>query len=464
MNITPSSGGGVPPEPAKLPPGGDFAAAIESAAAAPKASGGKETPLEREKRLWETVGVPSEDFDRAEAQYGTVLNPERRTPEFMRAPDFKWSYSAGDSVTMFVPDTHGAVALHDLVTAAAFAGVARAGQKIDLVINGGDMIDKSAEAEGGYRANVGETMKSVLALPRTYGSNLITIPGNHEDALMALTAPHLARSLDGFGDQQDQTQRTGGPEDDVMLRTHALVVASRDRYAGKTFPEMNIDVRAEMDALKPYIQTVDGKRGWIAAPDDVASDIYDRLRTKVLDGMARFDPAIHEYFTTQHPSYVQVGDPASGYLFAHAGVRPHVPLEQQTPYDPMWVRKPFTRSFPDYGGVVVAGHNIHTFPTIRMGIDRSAPQDWQRVFGTGAPPAPGGGTFVGVGLQMDIGAGATHWPQFAVAVVGPGDEVRFALKLRHEPTVRFMDMRDAIDQGYVKLQIQERSGPAGGVR
>ena len=305
-------------------------------------------------------------------------------------------------------------------------------------------------------------MQSVLALPRTYGANLITIPGNHEDALMALTAPALARSLDGFGDQQVQTLRTGGPQDDAMLRTHALVVASRDRYAGKTFPEMNIDVRDEMNALKPYIQTVDGKKGWIAAPEDVAQGVYDSLRSKVLDGMAKFDPAIHDYFTRQQPAYIQLGPPEQPYLIAHAGVRPGVPLEQQTPYDPMWVRLPFTRSFPDYGGAVVAGHNIHPYPTVHLGIDRAAPQDWQRVFGTGAPPAPGGGTFVGARMQMDIGTGATHWDQHAQVVLGPDDRVRFAIKPQGESTVKFLDMRDAVDQGYVKLNLHERNGSAGG--
>ena len=430
------------------------AAPPASTATPAKGAEPKETSEDREKRLWETVGVPSEDHGEAVHQYSTVMNPERKTPDFMVTPGFKWPYTAGDQVTKITPDTHGAVGLFTTVNNAAHASLQAQGSQIDTEVNIGDMVDKSVPGDGGYAANVGEMMKSVLYLPQTHGVSLVTIPGNHEDGILALTSPQLTRSLDGFGDRQIQTERTGGARDMEMIQTHALVVSSRARYAGKTFPEMNINVTEEMAALQPFVQTVDGKKGWINAPATLSNEIYNSLQTKVLAGMAQYDPKVHEYFTNQRPAYIQIGD----YLIAHAGMRPRVPLEQQTAYDPMWIRLPFTRSFPDYGGPIVAGHNIHPFPTVHLGIDRGGMQEDTRVFGGTAPPAPGGGDYVGARFQIDTGTGATKWDQHTQLVLGPDDRVRFAIKPKGETEVKFLDMRDAVDQGHVKLVIHEREG------
>jgi len=55
-----------------------------------------------------------------------------------------------------------------------------------------------------------------------------------------------------------------------------------------------------------------------------------------------------------------------GYFFAHAGVRPGVPLEAQSPYDLMWIRHEFLDSDADFGKVVIHGH------TPSKGVDRRA--------------------------------------------------------------------------------------------
>lgn len=64
-----------------------------------------------------------------------------------------------------------------------------------------------------------------------------------------------------------------------------------------------------------------------------------------------------------------------GYLFAHAGVRPGVPLAAQSADDLMWIREPFLSSDADFGAVVVHGHSISATPDIkanRIGIDTGA--------------------------------------------------------------------------------------------
>jgi len=82
-------------------------------------------------------------------------------------------------------------------------------------------------------------------------------------------------------------------------------------------------------------------------------------------------PRAHLSFLNHLRPYVTVGD----YFFAHAGVRPGVPLQQQTADDLMWIRDPFLNSSADFGKIVVHGHTITDAPVIRanrIGIDTGA--------------------------------------------------------------------------------------------
>jgi serine/threonine protein phosphatase 1 len=63
------------------------------------------------------------------------------------------------------------------------------------------------------------------------------------------------------------------------------------------------------------------------------------------------------------------------YLFVHAGIRPGVPLDQQSRMDMMWIREPFLSSRADHGVVVVHGHTPKREPIIqpnRIAIDTGA--------------------------------------------------------------------------------------------
>jgi serine/threonine protein phosphatase 1 len=63
------------------------------------------------------------------------------------------------------------------------------------------------------------------------------------------------------------------------------------------------------------------------------------------------------------------------YFFAHAGVRPGVPLEQQRDEDLLWIRDEFLRSDASFGRIVVHGHSITRVPDVRknrIGIDTGA--------------------------------------------------------------------------------------------
>ncbi len=63
-------------------------------------------------------------------------------------------------------------------------------------------------------------------------------------------------------------------------------------------------------------------------------------------------PPAHRAFLDRLAYSVQFGD----YFFCHAGVRPGVPLDQQTPDDLMWIRDEFLHDKSDHGAVIVHGH------------------------------------------------------------------------------------------------------------
>jgi serine/threonine protein phosphatase 1 len=63
------------------------------------------------------------------------------------------------------------------------------------------------------------------------------------------------------------------------------------------------------------------------------------------------------------------------YFFAHAGIRPERPLDEQDPEDLIWIREPFLHSDEDFGCIVVHGHTPVMSPDVRrnrINIDTGA--------------------------------------------------------------------------------------------
>jgi serine/threonine protein phosphatase 1 len=89
------------------------------------------------------------------------------------------------------------------------------------------------------------------------------------------------------------------------------------------------------------------------------------------DRFARALPAEHRTFLHKLNLSLEIG----GYFFAHAGVRPGTPLEQQEPNDLLWIRDQFLTSTEDFGKIVVHGHTptATAVKTVnRIGIDTGA--------------------------------------------------------------------------------------------
>ena len=82
-------------------------------------------------------------------------------------------------------------------------------------------------------------------------------------------------------------------------------------------------------------------------------------------------PATHAAFLRTFDDTFRAGD----FLFVHAGIRPGVPLNEQSPSDLRWIREPFLSDPGDHGFVVVHGHTIREQVeerTNRIGIDTGA--------------------------------------------------------------------------------------------
>lgn len=63
------------------------------------------------------------------------------------------------------------------------------------------------------------------------------------------------------------------------------------------------------------------------------------------------------------------------YFFAHAGVMPNRPLQEQLPDDLLWIRKPFLDHAGSFGAVVVHGHTPNAEPEFkpnRINLDTGA--------------------------------------------------------------------------------------------
>lgn len=82
-------------------------------------------------------------------------------------------------------------------------------------------------------------------------------------------------------------------------------------------------------------------------------------------------PPEHLHFLSNLDLSVRVGD----YVFVHAGVRPGVPLDQQTEQDLLWIREDFLADRRSLGAVIVHGHTPAQRPyrdARRIGLDTGA--------------------------------------------------------------------------------------------
>jgi serine/threonine protein phosphatase 1 len=105
----------------------------------------------------------------------------------------------------------------------------------------------------------------------------------------------------------------------------------------------------------------------IGKHDELSYDVLQRVQEEFRDKM----PEEHRDFYKNLEFSRTEGD----FFFVHAGIRPGVPLDNQTDEDMLWIREEFLGSEEDYGKVIVHGHTITWEPEVRanrIGIDTGA--------------------------------------------------------------------------------------------
>jgi serine/threonine protein phosphatase 1 len=94
-------------------------------------------------------------------------------------------------------------------------------------------------------------------------------------------------------------------------------------------------------------------------------------QVELIAQLQRAIPAEHLAFLQQLPSSFVCGD----FFFAHAGIRPGIPLEKQRDEDLLWIRDEFLNSDERFAKYIVHGHTPVVTPDIRpnrINIDTGA--------------------------------------------------------------------------------------------
>jgi serine/threonine protein phosphatase 1 len=102
-------------------------------------------------------------------------------------------------------------------------------------------------------------------------------------------------------------------------------------------------------------------KGW--SLNATADAVAERLAEQV--------PQSHKEFLASMADSFRFGD----YLFVHAGIRPGIPIEEQSGQDLRWIREGFLDDRTDHGLVVVHGHTIVEKPeqrSNRIALDTGA--------------------------------------------------------------------------------------------
>lgn len=119
-----------------------------------------------------------------------------------------------------------------------------------------------------------------------------------------------------------------------------------------------------------YFMRIGGEatvRSYWNDPADLADASFDH----VAERLPELVPEAHVRFLGEGEDFIEIGD----YAFVHAGIRPGVPLQKQSPADLRWIRQEFLDDIGDHGLMIVHGHTIsedvEEWPN-RIGIDTGA--------------------------------------------------------------------------------------------
>lgn len=125
------------------------------------------------------------------------------------------------------------------------------------------------------------------------------------------------------------------------------------------FSEFLSEAEDPDDHLHPSLTWASGRLGGLAtlASYGVRSGILRARRAIWLEARDKV-PESHVRFLANLPLLYA----APGLVFVHAGIRPGVPITEQTDQDLLWIREPFLSDSRDHGALIVHGHTPVDYP------------------------------------------------------------------------------------------------------
>ena len=178
-------------------------------------------------------------------------------------------------------------------------------------------------------------------------------------------APPADTTVVLLGDLVDRGPDSAG----VVARARAWQAQRRVRLLAGNHEEMFLFALEDIAVLRHFLRH--GGRQ-TALSYGIPRDQYDRATMEELQEMLNSVlPDEDRRFLAAAKNYVVAGD----YLFVHAGIAPHVPLEEQEEHHLRWIREPFLEHAEPHEHFVVHGHTIAEAiderPN-RIGIDTGA--------------------------------------------------------------------------------------------
>jgi serine/threonine protein phosphatase 1 len=177
----------------------------------------------------------------------------------------------------------------------------------------------------------------------------------------------IYQDIEEFGDPGCVTITLGDYVDRGMDSRGVL-----NRLARNPFPTKYIALKGNHEALlEKFLHDSSIARQWrelggletlysygISTSDVMLGRGFDRAAHALREAV----PAEHLAFLRSLRPSVSFGD----YFFCHAGVRPNVPLDQQSIDDLLWIRDEFLSNEQDFGKVIVHGHSPNEWPQVRL--------------------------------------------------------------------------------------------------
>ncbi len=193
------------------------------------------------------------------------------------------------------------------------------------------------------------------------------------DALLTIIAqddkdrPRKPISLILLGDLVDR-----GPESRAVVETVMALTGSGGDVRclkGNHEEAFILAARGDLRAL-PLFRRMEGEATLASYGLDPAL-FRVMTDTELADWMERHVPRAHVDFLDALPDSIAIGD----YLFVHAGIRPGVPIDDQSPADLRWIRQEFLAHRGRHPSMIVHGHSISEDvdeQAGRIGIDTGA--------------------------------------------------------------------------------------------